>query len=85
MAMQVGAVGTAGLFGLFMARKRSTFRRILYPTLAGGSVWAAFYLSSASNRQETWNKFKEIDQGYLSSVSKYRKKKDGEKSTDSKR
>ena len=74
LAIQVGAIGSAGLFGLLLARKRSTFRRILYPTLASGSAWAAFHLSSASNRTEAWNKFKEIEKGYHTSIAKYRKK-----------
>lgn len=74
MTMQVGAIGSAALVGLFLARKRSTFRRIFYPTLAGGSVWAAFYLSSASNRKDTWNKIKDLDNGYMNSiVSRYYK------------
>ena len=85
MAVQIGTIGTAGLLGLFAARKKSTFGRILYPTLAGGSVWAAFYLSSASNRKEVWSKYKQIEGGYLSSVSKYRKKADNDRATDSKR
>ena len=85
MAMQIGAIGAAGLLGLFVARKKSTFGRILYPTLAGGSAWTAFYLSSASNRKEAWSKYKKIEGGYLSSLSKYRKKTDNDTSTDSKR
>ena len=83
MAVQVGAIGTGALAGLFLARKRSTFRRILYPTLTGGSVWAAFYLSSASNRKDTWSKIKDIENGYVNSISKYYKRTD--KSRESKR
>ena len=84
LAIQIGAIGSAGLFGLLLARQRSTFRRILYPTLAGGSVWAGLYLSSASNRTETWNKIKEIEKGYYTSIAKYRKK-NSEQSVDTKR
>lgn len=84
LAIQIGAIGSAGLFGLLLVRKRSTFRQILYPTLAGGSVWATFYLSSTSNRTETWNKIKEIEKGYYTSIAKYRKKKN-EQSVDTKR
>lgn len=84
LAIQIGAIGSAGLFGLLLARKRSTFRRILYPTLAGGTVWAAFYLSSASHRAEAWRKMKEIEKGYSTSIAKYRKKHN-EQSVDTKR
>ena len=85
LAIQIGAIGSAGLLGLLLARKRSTFRRILYPTLAGGSVWGAFYLSSASNRTEVWSKIKEIEKGYYTSIVKYRKKNNEQQSVDTKR
>lgn len=84
LAIQIGAIGSAGLFGLLLARKRSTFGRILYPTLTGGSVWAAFYLSSPSNRTKTWTKIKEIEKGYSTRIAKYRKK-NNEQSVDTKR
>lgn len=84
LAIQIGTIGSAGLFGLLLVRKRSTFRRILYPTLAGGSVWAAFYLSSASHRTEVWSKIKEIEKEYSTSIAKYRKK-NNEQSVDTKR
>lgn len=84
LAIEIGAIGSAGLFGLLLARKRSTFRHILYPILAGGSVWSAFYLSSASNRTEAWSKIKEIEKGYYTNIAKYRKK-NSEQSVDTKR
>ena len=84
--IKVGTISSAGLFGLFLARKRSTFRRILYPTVTGGSVWAAFYLSSADNRSKTWAKVKDLEQQYISgTVSKYKTRKTNEPSEKSKR
>ncbi len=48
--MQAGAVGTAALLGLAMARNKSVFRRVLYPFLAGSTVWGVVHFSDRRNR-----------------------------------
>ena len=50
--MQASAVGTAALVGLFMARNKSLFRRVLYPLVSGTVVMEAIYLSDKKNREE---------------------------------
>ncbi len=50
--MQAGAVGTATLLGLAMARNKSVFRRVLYPFLAGSTVWGVIHFSDHRNRNK---------------------------------
>ena len=51
--VQVGAVGTAVVLSIFLARKKSTFHRVCYPATAAVAVWTTFYMSSPSNREHT--------------------------------
>ena len=73
MVMQASAVCTAGLLGLLLARKRSTFGRILYPVLAGGVTWEAIYLSNAENRQSIWNQTNRFKKEYVEDTQLYKK------------
>ena len=51
VALQAGTVFGVAVVGVFMARKKSMFSRILYPITAGAGVWTVFYLASEPNRQ----------------------------------
>ena len=67
-------MGSAGLLGLLLARKRSLFHRLLYPTLAGGSVWVIMYFSSVENRAVLLKNARKVKAGYQKSVSNYEEK-----------
>lgn len=67
--MEVGAIGSASVVGFLLARKKPMFYRILYPTLAGGSLWTVFHFSSAENRATLLNGVRKMQAGYQKSVS----------------
>lgn len=60
LALQVGGVGAAMFLGYFMARKRTVFARVLYPTVAAGVVGGAAYLSSQENREASRKHLEEL-------------------------
>lgn len=84
MVMQASAVCTAGLLGLLMARKKSTFRRILYPVLAGGLMWETIYISNAENRRNIWDKTNRIKKDYVDDSQLYKKIANSRKSDNDK-
>lgn len=63
--MQASAVGTAGLIGLLLARRRSMLHKVSYPVVASGLVCGSIYLSDVANRQTVWNKAYEIKRKYI--------------------
>ena len=70
IVMESAAVGSAAVLGFLMARKRSLFRRILYPTLGVTLVGGSFYLSLAQNRAEVKDKLKKIYAGFFNSATR---------------
>ena len=69
MALQSSAVVGAALVGVFLARKKSVSRQILYPTVAGGAVWSALYFSTVQNRAQIKSHVKDIKTKYFTSKS----------------
>ncbi len=51
--IQAGAVGTAALLGLIVARNKSLFRRILYPVLTGGTAWGVVHFSEYKKKMRS--------------------------------
>ncbi|KAL5493281.1 hypothetical protein EMCRGX_G014434 [Ephydatia muelleri] len=60
LALQVGGIGAAMLVSYFMARKRTIFARVLYPTVAAGLVGGAVYLSYPENREASRKQLEEL-------------------------
>jgi len=50
--MRVSAVSTAALVGLYMARNKSLFKRVLYPLLTGSVVWGVMVFPNRKKRDE---------------------------------
>ena len=60
VAMQAGAITTAALAGVILARRKSWFHRALYPVVGGTGMWAAFYYSVPQNRTDLYDKLKSL-------------------------
>lgn len=54
MVLQAGAVGTAALIGLLMARRKSLARRILYPLVGGSAVWGVIVVTDSNKREKVF-------------------------------
>lgn len=65
VALQAGAVGSAAIGGVYLARKKSMVHRMVYPALAGVLVWGAFYCSALNNRSYIHSQMKSIWTGYF--------------------
>jgi hypothetical protein len=64
LAVQGGSVGGAMLLGYLLARKRTMWRKIMYPLVGGALVGGAFYLSYSENKKWLKNEFKNLIQDY---------------------
>ena len=63
--MQVGAIATAALVGVVLARRKSWVHRVLYPAVGGSGVWALIYYSHPHNRTALYTKLKSMKTDYI--------------------
>ncbi len=63
--LQAGSITTAALVGVVLARRKSWFHRVLYPTLGGAGVWAIIYYYHPQNRANLYSQLKSLQTDYL--------------------
>lgn len=68
VALQIGAIGTAAIVGVFLARKKSTLHRVLYPTTAGVLAWTSSYMALPQNREHAQSQINRIRKSIINSI-----------------